>query len=133
MTLRETLSLPPGTNTSQLPKETAEILTRVMRQVDQGLDSNRLLPSPEKQARDLAKKLDAPLQRNGYRIFVSNHVWTILNGKAPQQRSSERMLVETIRKWREQCADILPSHVDRLETIIRAGFRNPHRATSSNR
>lgn len=128
---RDTLTLPAGSSPGRqhLSEETSVILDRVMHQVDHGLDSERLLPPREKQARDFEKKLSTPLQKNGYRIFVSNHVWTILNGKAPQQRSAERMLVETIRKWREQCADILPSHMDRLDRIIQDGFRNPTRST----
>ncbi len=131
MKIKTTLTLPAGSSPGrqQLPKETAVILDRVMNQVYNGLDAERLLPSREKQARDFEKKLSAPLQQNGYRIFVSNHVWTVLNGKAPQQRSAERTLVETITKWREQCADILPSRMDRLDRIIQYGFQNPTRST----
>ena len=128
---RNTLCLPPlsGAARNRLPGDTSEILDRVLHQVDHGIDSDRLLPPIEKQARDFDKKLSVPLHKNGYRIFVSNHVWTILNGKAPQQRSAERMLVETIRKWKEQCAEILPARMDRLDRIIQDGFRNPIRST----
>ncbi len=40
---------------------------RIWRQAVEGLDVDRLLPTREKRAKGLAKKLDKPLDRNGWR------------------------------------------------------------------
>ena len=63
-------SPPPGT-----PRE---VFQKVWRQVVEGLDGERLLPSREKRTRDLEKKLDRPLEKNGWRMFVSGCASTMV-------------------------------------------------------
>ena len=77
------------------------VFQAIWRQACEGLDVERLLPSREKRARDLAKKLDRPLDRNGWRIFVSGQAYAMKHGKARQQRNAEVMLVETVARWPE--------------------------------
>ena len=98
---------------------------RIWRQVEEGLDETRLLPSREKRARDLAKRLDRELDRNGWRMFVSGAAYSMANGKAPQRRSAEVALVGEVRRWRDQVADLLPHRMEDLERIVAAGLRRP--------
>ena len=95
------------------------------RQVVEGLDGERLLPSREKRARDLAKKLDRELDRNGWRMFVSGCAHTMANGKARQQRNAEIALVETVTRWRAQVRELLPEREEDLKRIVRAGLARP--------
>ena len=84
-----------------------DLAVRIWRQVEHGVDVD-LLPTREKRAKDLAKKLDRELDHNGWRMFVSGCVYTMTNGKGPQRRNAEVMLVETVRRWRDQVVDLLP-------------------------
>ena len=97
----------------------------IWRQVCEGLDEERLLPSREKRARDLAKKLDRPLEKNGWRVFVSGQAYAMQNGKARQQRNAEVMLVETVARWRAQVLDLLPDRLVDLQRVVRAGLAQP--------
>ena len=72
---------------------------RVWRQVRDGLDRDRLLPADDKRRRDLAKRLDKPLDRNGWRMFAAGCAWTVENGKATQRRNAEIQLVEAVARW----------------------------------
>ncbi len=109
---------PPG-----YPNE--EIYERVMDQVENGLDVERLLPSREKRERDLLKKIDKPLPENGWRMFVAGQAHAMVNGKAPKKRSAEVMLVESIKRWKAMVMDLAPDRMDRLNEIVIAGFENP--------
>ncbi len=84
-----------------------------------------MLPSREKQAKDLAKKLDKPMERNGWRMFVSGQAYAIKHGKARQQRNAEVMLVETVARWRGQVLDLLPDRLADLQRIVRVGLARP--------
>ena len=97
----------------------------IWRQAVEGLDAERLLPSREKRARDLQKKLDRPLEQNGWRVFVSGQAHAMKNGKARQRRNAEVMLVETVARWRAQVLDLLPERERDLQRIVRAGLANP--------
>ena len=55
---------------------------RLWRQVNEGMDKDRLLGDVEKRRRELAKKLGRELERNGWRIFVSGQAHAILTSKA---------------------------------------------------
>ena len=98
---------------------------RIWRQAVEGLDVDRLLPSREKRAKDLAKKLDKPLDSNGWRMFVSGQAYAIKHGKARQQRNAEVMLVETVARWRVQVLDLLPDRLADLQRIVRVGLARP--------
>ena len=75
-----------------------DLAVRIWRQVEHGVDVD-LLPTREKRAKDLAKKLDRELDHNGWRMFVSGCVYTMANGKGPQRRNAE------VRRWRDQVVD----------------------------
>ena len=98
---------------------------RIWRQAVEGLDVDRLLPTREKRTKDLAKKLDKPLDRNGWRMFVSGQAYAIKHGKARQQRNAEVMLVETVARWRGQVLDLLPDRLADLQRIVRVGLARP--------
>ena len=97
----------------------------IWRQACEGLDADRLLPSREKRARDLQKKLDRPLEQNGWRMFVSGQAHAMKNGKARQRRNAEVMLVETVARWRAQVLDLLPDREQDPQRIVQAGMANP--------
>ena len=101
-----------------------DLAVRIWRQVEHGVDVD-LLPTREKRAKDLAKKLDRELDQNGWRMFVSGCVYTMTNGKGPQRRNAEVMLVETVRRWRDQVVDLLPERAADLRRIVEAGLDRP--------
>ena len=101
-----------------------DLAVRIWRQVEHGVDVD-LLPTREKRAKDLAKKLDRELDQNGWRMFVSGCVYTMTNGKGPQRRNAEVMLVETVRRWRDQVVDLLPERAADLRRIVEVGLDRP--------
>ena len=107
------------------PDPVAELEARLWRQVENGLDADRLLPSREKRTRDLAKKLDREIDRNGWRIFVSGCAHTMATGKAPQRRNAEVALVEAVTRWRAQVRELLPDREADLRAIVAAGLARP--------
>ena len=118
---------PEGVDTPQ------GVFQTIWRQACEGLDVERLLPSREKRVRDLAKKLDRPLERNGWRIFVSGQAYAMKHGKARQQRNAEVMLVETVARWRNQIQELLPEREKDLRRIVRAGLARPEKPPSQER
>ena len=98
---------------------------RVWRQARNGLDRDRLLPADDKRRRDLAKRLDTPLDRNGWRMFAAGCAWTVENGKAPQRRNAEIQLVETVARWTADVAELLPERMADLRAIVDRGLDNP--------
>ena len=109
------------------------VFQSIWRQACEGLDQERLLPSREKRARDLAKKLDRPMERNGWRIFVSGQAYAMKHGKARQQRNAEVMLVETVARWRSQVRELLPEREKDLRQIVRAGLARPEQPPAQQR
>lgn len=126
---RERLSLPGAPADRPEPDDGGEAVeARLWRQVESGLDTDRLLPDRDARARDLAKKLDrdAPgYERNGWRMFVSGCAHSMANGKARQKRNAEVMLVETLARWRAQVRDLLPDREADLRAIVAAGLARP--------
>ena len=102
-----------------------DIGTRIWLQVLHGLDKDRLLGDEDKRRRELAKKMDRELERNGWRIFVSAQAHTVLTGKAPARRNAEAMLVETVTRWHKQVSELLPDRMADLERIVNHGIDNP--------
>ena len=90
-----------------------------------GGEKVRLRRDRENRTRDLAKKLDRELDQNGWRMFVSGCVYTMTSGKGPQRRNAEVMLVETVRRWRDQVVDLLPERAVDLRRIVEAGLDRP--------
>ena len=107
------------------------IVQALWRQVRDGVDQDRLLPGAEKRLNALTKKLDKPLYRNGWRIFVAGQVHAMLNGKAPKRRSAEVMLIESVSRWHRDVFELLPGRLGDLEAIVRAGIANPQPSTQN--
>ena len=97
----------------------------VWRQVVDGPDTDRLLPTREKRRRDLVKRLERPMDKNGWRMFVSGCAYTMQNGKARQARNAELVLIETIARWRAQVLELLPDREADLKQIVRVGLMRP--------
>ena len=105
-------------------EEGEALAARIWRQVEHGVDED-LLPTWEKRAKDLAKKMDRELDKNGWRMFVSGCAYTMANGKGPQRRNAEVMLIDTVRRWRDQVVDLLPERAADLQRIVEAGLERP--------
>ena len=58
-------------------------------------------------------------------MFVSGSAYTITTGKGPQRRNAEVMLVETVRRRRDQVVDLLPERAADLRRIVEAGLDLP--------
>ncbi|MDE2871408.1 MAG: hypothetical protein OXQ94_06925, partial [Gemmatimonadota bacterium] len=83
----------PSTTPAPATATTAEPLAdRLWRQVEHGIDRDRLLPSVEKRRSQLLKQLDKPLNQNGWARFVGGQAHAIVNGKAQSRRNAERTL-----------------------------------------
>lgn len=103
----------------------AELLGRLWRQVEHGIDADRLLPTRHQRTKALVKKLDRPLEVNGWRIFVSGCAHSIFNGKARAKRGAELMLVRTVARWADDVADLMPERMGDLRRIVEHGIENP--------
>ncbi len=108
-----------------LDPEVQPVLERILHQVENGLDVDRLLPSREKRRRELIRKIERPLEENGYRTFVANAVNRLRTAKAPNRRAAERVLVDSIGLWHDECLDLAPERMDELYELILSGFCNP--------
>ena len=70
--------------TTELKISEEPLAERVLRQVRSGkLDEARLLPSAEKRARDVGKKLDRLAAQQGWYIFMAGQAYAVATGKAP--------------------------------------------------
>ena len=98
---------------------------RVWRQVEHGLDEDRLLPTRHKRRRTVEKKLDRPLEVNGWRVFVSGLAYAIATGKSKQKKNAEAMLVRSVRGWLEEVAELCPERIHGLRRIVEHGIENP--------
>ena len=116
----------PDTTPAPAAATTAEPLAdRLWRQVEHGIDRDRLLPSVEKRRSQLLKQLDKPLNQNGWARFVGGHAHAIANGKAPSRRNAERMLVETVARWMADVTELAPERLPALRMIVDYGLRHP--------
>lgn len=98
---------------------------RLWRQVEHGLDEERLLATRHKRRKLLEKKLDRPLGVNGWRIFVSGQAHAIETAKAKQRRNAEAMLVRTVRRWLDDVVDLCPERIGDLRRLVSHGIGNP--------
>ena len=70
----------------------------IWREAIKGLEVDRLLPDRDKRARNLAKKLDKDLERNGWRRYVSGCAHTMKHGKASRgERTRDRNSAVRVR------------------------------------
>ena len=98
---------------------------RLWRQVEHGLDAGRLLPTINQRRKALAKKLDRPLEKNGWRIFVSGQAFAITHGKAKAKKGAEVMLVRTVARWTDEVAAVSPERMGDLRRLVAAGLAAP--------
>ena len=98
---------------------------RLWRQVEHGLDVERLLPTAPQRRKALAKKLDRPLGKNGWRIFVAGCAHAIAHGKAKRKKGAEATLVRMVGQWADEVADLCPERMGDLRRIVKAGLDNP--------
>lgn len=102
-----------------------DLFSRLSRQVQHGLDRDRLQGDLDKRRREVEKKLDRGLEQKGWYIFVSGQAYNIANGKAPSRRNSEIMLVEQVSRWVEEVKDACPDRMGDLVKIVREAIANP--------
>ena len=126
---RTTQSEAPGPVAAPAPAaantDAERLAAQIWHQVENGIDAERLLPSVEKRTNEVTKRLDKPLEDNGWRRFVSGLAHTMLNGKARQRRSSEIMLVETVARWTKDVRELAPEREPDLRRIVLAGLSQP--------
>ena len=104
---------------SATPATAAEPLAdRLWRQVEHGIDRDRLLPSVEKRRTQLLKQLDKPLNQSGWARFVAGQAHAVTNGKVPQRRNAERALVETVARWHAEVTELAPERLPALREIV---------------
>ena len=99
---------------------------RVLRQVRSGqLDESRLLPSAEKRARDVGKKLDRLALRQGWYTFMAGQAYAVATGKAPAKRNAEVMAVEQVMRWRSEVSRFAPDQLAEFDELIADALTNP--------
>ena len=99
---------------------------RVLRQVRSGtLDESRLLPSAEKRARDVGKKLDRLAAREGWYTFMAGQAYAVATGKAPLRRNAEVMAVEQVTRWRSEVSRFAPDRLAEFDELIGEALNNP--------
>ena len=100
--------------------------TGVLRQVRSGkLDEARLLPSDEKRARDVGKKLDRLATRLGWYTFMAGQAYAVATGKAPAKRNAEIMAVEQAARWRAEVSRFAPGRLEEFDELIADALNNP--------
>ena len=99
---------------------------RVLRQVRSGtLDEFRLLPTADKRARDVAKKLDRLAARQGWYIFLAGQAHAVATGKAPAKRNAEIAAVEQVTRWRSEVSRFAPDRLEEFDQLIADALNNP--------
>ena len=112
--------------TTELKISEDPLADRVLRQVRSGnLDEARLLPSAEKRARDVAKKLDRLAARQGWYTFMAGQVHAVATGKAPAKRNAEIMAVEQVARWRSEVSSFAPDRLEEFDELIADALNNP--------
>ena len=88
------------------------------------LDEFRLLPSAEKRARDVVKKLDRRASRQGTPSWPARRTrWR--PGKAPAKRNAEVMAVEQVMRWRSEVSRFSPDRLAEFDELIAEALNNP--------
>jgi len=112
--------------TTELNISEEPLADRVLRQVRSGkLDEARLLPSAEKRARDVAKKLDRLAARQGWYTFMAGQAHAVATGKAPAKRNAEIMAVEQVARWRSEVSSFVPDRLEEFDELIADALNNP--------
>ena len=112
--------------TTELKISEEPLAERVLRQVRSGkLDEARLLPSAEKRARDVGKKLDRLAVQQGWYIFMADQAHAVATGKAPAKRNAEIMAVEQVLRWRSEVSRFAPDRLVEFDELISDALNNP--------
>ena len=112
--------------TTELKISEEPLAERVLRQVRAGmLDESRLLPSGEKRARDVGKKLDRLAARQGWYTFMAGQAYAVATGKAPAKRNAEIMAVEQVLRWRSEVSRFAPDRLEEFDELISDALNNP--------
>ena len=112
--------------TTELKISEEPLADRVLRQVRSGnLDEARLLLSAEKRARDVAKKLDRLVARQGWYTFMASQAHAVATGKAPAKRNAEIMAVEQVARWRSEVSSFAPDRLEEFDELIADALNNP--------
>ena len=117
---------PAGVITPEFNISEEPLAERVLRQVRSGqLDESRLLPSAEKRARDVGKKLDRLAARQGWYTFMAGQAYAVATGKAPSKRNAEVMAVEQVMRWRSEVSRFAPDRLAEFDELIADALNNP--------
>ena len=87
--------------------------------------SPRLLPSAEKRARDVVKKLNRLAARQGWHTFMAGQAYAVATGKAPAKRNAEVMAVEQVMRWRSEVSRFAPDRLAEFDELIADALNNP--------
>ena len=112
--------------TTELKTSEEPLAERVLRQVRAGtLDEARLLPSDEKRAREVGKKLDQLAARQGWYTLMAGQAYAVATGKAPAKRNAEIMAVEQVLRWRSEVSRFAPDRLAEFDELIADALNNP--------
>ena len=112
--------------TTDLKTSEEPLAARVLRQVRTGtLDEARLLPSAEKRARDVGKKLDGLAVRIGWYTFIAAQAHAVATGTAPAKRNAEIMAVEQVARWRSDVSRFAPDRLEEFDELVADALNNP--------
>lgn len=124
----------PVMTTTELKIPEEQLAERVLRQVRSGtLDEARLLPSEEKRARDVGKKLDRLAAREGWYTFMAGQAYAVATGKAPAKRNAEIMAVDQVLRWRAEVSRFAPARLAEFDKLIADALNNPAPVQHSDR
>ena len=107
------------------PATTSEFAEQVLRQVRAGVPDGRLLPSPEKAAADVRKKLDRLANRSGWHTFLAGQAHAVQNAKAKKARQVELMAVREVLRWRGDVEEHAPERLEEFDQHVARALANP--------
>ena len=119
----------PGHKSDPAKKSPAE---STMPATEETTMKDRLLPSSNKRESDTAKKLDRMADGKGWYNFAQASIYIMLNGRAPQRRNAEVMLVEESIRWRRDVERFTPNRLTEFETLLEKALQNPQAPRPAN-
>ena len=112
--------------TTELKISEEPLAERVLRQVRAGtLDETRLLPSAEKRAREVGKKLDGLAVGIGWYTLIAGLAHAVATGRAPAKRDAEITAVEQVARWRSDVLRFAPDRLGEFDELIADALNNP--------
>ena len=83
------------------------------------------MPSSEKRARAVGKKLDRFAARQGWYTFIAGQAHAVATGKAPAKRNAEIMTVEQVARWRSEVSRFASDRLEEFDGLIAEALNNP--------